>query len=72
VFGHAGGGRRRRTPGDPLDVAELAHALTRLAADPALRDDLIARGRSRALQFTWDSAVARTWAVYEKVMAASS
>ena len=37
-----------------------------------LREDLIARGRARALQFTWSSAVAQTWAVYQKVMAASS
>ena len=57
---------------DPLDVDELADALSRLAADPALREDLIALGRARALQFTWGSAVAKTWAVYEKVMAASS
>ena len=56
---------------DPLDVDELAYALSRLATDPALREDLIARGRSRALRFTWDSAVAQTWAVYEKVMTAS-
>jgi len=54
---------------DPLNVDELANGLIRLAGDPALREDLIARGRERALQFTWDSAVAKTWGVYEKVMA---
>ena len=57
---------------DPLNVDDLAYALTRLATDQSLREDLIARGRARALRFTWDSAVAQTWAVYEKVMAASS
>ena len=57
---------------DPLNIDELAYALSRLASDQALREDLIARGRSRALRFTWDSAVAQTWAVYEKVIAASS
>jgi hypothetical protein len=36
-----------------------------------LREDLIARGRARVPRFTWDSAVAQTWAVYEKVMGAS-
>jgi len=56
---------------DPLNIDELAYALARLATDPALREALIAQGRSRALRFTWESAVAQTWAVYEKVMAAS-
>jgi len=56
---------------DPLNVDQLAHALTRLAGDESLREDLIARGRARVPRFTWDSAVAQTWAVYEKVMGAS-
>ena len=56
---------------DPLNVDELAYALSRLASDQSLREDLIARGRTRALRFTWESAVAQTWAVYEKVMASS-
>lgn len=54
---------------DPRDTEELGATLARLAADEALREELIQRGRARASQFTWDSAVARTWAVYEKVMA---
>jgi glycosyltransferase involved in cell wall biosynthesis len=57
---------------DPMNVDELADGLVRLAADSALREELIGRGRARALQFTWDSAVAKTWEVYQKVMAASS
>jgi glycosyltransferase involved in cell wall biosynthesis len=56
---------------DPRNVEELGSALARLAADVALREELIQRGRARAGQFTWDSAIARTWAVYEKVMAGS-
>jgi glycosyltransferase involved in cell wall biosynthesis len=56
---------------DPLNIDQLAHALTRLAGDEGLREDLIARGRTRVTRFTWDSAVAQTWAVYEKVMGAS-
>jgi len=56
---------------DPLNIDQLAHALTRLAGDQQLRDDLIARGCARVPRFTWDSAVAQTWAVYEKVMGAS-
>jgi glycosyltransferase involved in cell wall biosynthesis len=56
---------------DPLNIDQLAHALARLAGDEGLREDLIARGRARVPRFTWDSAVAQTWAVYEKVMGAS-
>ena len=32
---------------DPLNIDQLAHALTRLAGDESLREDLIARGRAR-------------------------
>ena len=56
---------------DPLNIDHLAHALTRLANDEDLREDLIVRGRARVPRFTWDSAVAQTWAVYEKVMGAN-
>jgi len=56
---------------DPMNIDQLAHALTRLSSDEGLREDLIARGRARVPSFTWDSAVAQTWAVYEKVMGAS-
>ncbi len=56
---------------DPRSVEELGSALARLATDELLRDELIRRGHARALGFTWESAVARTWAVYEKLTAAS-
>ncbi len=56
---------------DPLNIDQLSHALARLAGDEGLREDLIARGRARVPRFTWDSALAQTWAVYEKVIGAS-
>ncbi len=56
---------------DPLRVDDLASVLLRLAADESLREELIRRGRARALRFTWDSAIAQTWAVYDKVVSAS-
>jgi glycosyltransferase involved in cell wall biosynthesis len=56
---------------DPYNVDELASALIRLTSEPSLSGDLIRRGHARALGFTWESAVAQTWAVYEKVMTAS-
>jgi glycosyltransferase involved in cell wall biosynthesis len=38
---------------DPRDVGGLAHALARVAADPALRAALAAAGRERAGAFSW-------------------
>jgi glycosyltransferase involved in cell wall biosynthesis len=38
---------------DPLDVDGLAHALDRLLGDDTARADLVARGRRRAAEFTW-------------------
>ena len=52
---------------DPQDVDALADALSRLACDDALREDLARRGLERASTFTWESAVERTWAVYDEV-----
>jgi len=57
---------------DPFRVEDLASALVRLAADESLRQEMILRGHARASEFTWKAAVAQTWAVYEKLMAASS
>jgi glycosyltransferase involved in cell wall biosynthesis len=52
---------------NPEDSAELADALVRLASDEALRDDLARRGHERALQFSWESALAKTWKVYKEL-----
>jgi glycosyltransferase involved in cell wall biosynthesis len=38
---------------DPYDAEGLAHELARIAADPALRAGLAARGRERAAAFSW-------------------
>jgi glycosyltransferase involved in cell wall biosynthesis len=49
---------------DPLNIGD---ALLRLAEDQSLRDDLIRRGLERVRQFTWESAIKKTWAVYEEL-----
>jgi glycosyltransferase involved in cell wall biosynthesis len=41
---------------DPYEAADLATALGELATDGALRDDLAARGRSRAGEFSWQAS----------------
>jgi glycosyltransferase involved in cell wall biosynthesis len=39
---------------DPLDTAALTEAIERLLHDEWLREDLIARGRARVKEFTWE------------------
>jgi glycosyltransferase involved in cell wall biosynthesis len=51
------------------DVAALAAALRRLAADAGLRRRLAAAGRQRALEhFTMAAVAHRTWALYKEVI----
>jgi glycosyltransferase involved in cell wall biosynthesis len=55
---------------DPLDVAAMAGAIARLLVDEARRGALIAAGRDRAAEFTWERCARATLAVYERVTAA--
>ncbi len=52
---------------DPYDTGELADAIARALGDSDLRADLVARGRARARQFSWERAVSRVRAVYGEV-----
>jgi glycosyltransferase involved in cell wall biosynthesis len=56
---------------NPEDPEEIAAALLRLASDQGLSDDLVRRGRERALQFSWESALAKTWEVYNELTGAT-
>ncbi len=49
---------------DPLNIGD---ALLRLADDESLREDLTRRGFERVQQFTWESALEKTWAVYDEL-----
>jgi glycosyltransferase involved in cell wall biosynthesis len=49
------------------DPQSLADGLMRLVEDPALRQDLAARGHARSGQFTWERCAEETMAVYGKV-----
>jgi glycogen(starch) synthase len=51
----------------PEDVAALAAALDRLAADPGLRARLSAGARARAAEYAWPRLAARVAAVYARV-----
>jgi glycosyltransferase involved in cell wall biosynthesis len=50
---------------DPLRPAELAGAVTTLLRDRGLADELAARGRARAAEFTWRRAAEETLASFE-------
>lgn len=53
---------------DPSSVDELAAALARVLADEGLRARLIAAGRARAAEFTWEKSAERTADVYRQLL----
>jgi len=53
---------------DPLRTGSLVHALTELARNEDLRQDLARRGSARAALFTWEKAVRETWGVYREIL----
>ncbi len=52
---------------DPFTVEELREGLRRVTGDEGLREELRARGRVRAREFTWENAVEQTWGVYREL-----
>jgi glycosyltransferase involved in cell wall biosynthesis len=54
---------------NPEDTDALAAALNCLIEREELRADLVRRGLARAAQFSWESAVEKTWALYEELLA---
>ncbi len=53
---------------DPQSVDSIADAMERVAAVAEFREDLSARGRERAKQFSWDRCAARTMEVYRELV----
>ncbi len=51
---------------DPHSVPSIASAMVRLDRDAALRCDLIARGRRRVSQLTWEATARQTLAAYKR------
>jgi glycosyltransferase involved in cell wall biosynthesis len=56
---------------DPYEPDEIAGALRRVLTDPALRDDLRARGFARVKEFSWDRSVHRVREIYDEVLGGS-
>ena len=57
---------------DPTDVDSITSGLTRVTQSPTLRNQLRKAGLSRATEFSWSKAVARTWQVYEELTGPAS
>jgi glycosyltransferase involved in cell wall biosynthesis len=53
---------------DHQNPAELAKRMLEIARDPAIRNDLIARGRAHARQFDWHSSAEQTHALLSSVL----
>ena len=56
---------------DPYNVAEIADAMGRMAEDPELRAELIAKGLERCRLFSWDSAADAVWEEILSVVSAT-
>lgn len=53
---------------DPASVEQIADAMRAIAADPQLRDGLIARGREQRKRFSWDLTAERLWNCVEAAL----
>ena len=53
---------------DPYEPNEIAEAMRRVLTDPALREDLRARGLVRVKEFSWDRSIRRVRAIYGEVL----
>jgi glycosyltransferase involved in cell wall biosynthesis len=52
---------------DPEDISQMKSALTRIAAEPALRQELRAAGLSNAQRFNWEQNAAQVLRCYAQV-----
>ncbi|MEO5924243.1 MAG: glycosyltransferase family 1 protein [Bryobacteraceae bacterium] len=52
---------------DPYSVAEICAALERVLLSESLREDLVARGRIRAREFSWEANAIASWEFFRRV-----
>lgn len=57
---------------DPHDTADIAGAMERVLRDADLRAKLVAMGRERAKEFSWDKCARLTWQAIEGVLGFSA
>ena len=53
---------------DPLDVGDMARAIREVVADRELRERLVAAGRARAAELSWERSAALTADVYRELL----
>jgi glycosyltransferase involved in cell wall biosynthesis len=53
---------------DPYSVDSIGNALSRIAMEPELRGELIARGRKQRERFSWDKTASLLWESLEKAL----
>ncbi len=53
---------------DPFSVAAITGAMIKITDDPALRHQLIVKGRQQKTKFNWDDTARRLWACVERGM----
>lgn len=53
---------------DPLSVNSISEAMQRVAADPILRQKLIAGGREQREKFSWEQSASLLWKCVEKAV----
>jgi len=53
---------------NPFDINNIAEAMTRISTDENLRQQLIAKGHIRKLNFSWDETASKLWKCIEKVI----
>ncbi len=52
---------------DPYDADSIADGVAKVLSDPALRDEMRAKGIARAQEFSWERSVSRTREIYQEV-----
>ncbi len=52
---------------DPYDAIDIKEGIKRVLTDPALREQMRARGLVRARAFSWEKSVERTHQIYQEV-----
>ena len=53
---------------NPTDVEDAAQKMAQALGDPALREQMVARGQARAAEFSWERTAHETLAVFEAAM----
>ena len=53
---------------DPNNIEEIALAMKKMVNDDYLRDELINKGYSRIVGFTWENTAKKTLEIFEQVV----